>query len=100
MFGIIAEAGLSADAKWLIGLLVGAIALMWKDFRSMHKEGVKELRETNKQLAEHSTQMTLVETHTKETKHAMQNLPCKAIKTVNEAGKTIKVEREFEAHGQ
>ena len=68
---------MSEDAKWIIGILVAAIVGIWKEFRRMHKEGIAELKETNAHLAEHSEKMVLMETHTKETKHAIQQLPCK-----------------------
>jgi len=82
---------MSEDAKWIIGILVAAIVGIWKEFRRMHREGIVELKETNAHLADHSIEIALIKTHTKETKHAIQQLPCKAIEEEEEEKKPVRV---------
>lgn len=96
------SAVLSADAKWIIGLMATAIVGLFvflklvfskvftlfgsvlvkeaEDFKTeiktMHNEGILELKAIKKQQNKMSTNLTLLETHTSESKHAIQNLPC------------------------
>lgn len=74
---IIAEAtSLSTDAKWFIGILLGAIGVLWREFRSMNKNNQDLLKASNEESKKLNKTLALMETHTKETKHALQNLPC------------------------
>lgn len=97
---------LSADAKWIIGMMGAAIVALFvfmkvvlakvftlfenilvkevEDFKyeikTMHNEGIRELKDIKKHQNNISTNMELTKTHSKEAKHAIQNLPCNPIK--------------------
>lgn len=99
---LLAQTALSADAKYIIGMMATAIVAMFvflkivlgkvftlfsdllgkniesfkEEMNRMHGEGIKELKEIKKTQNSMNTKLTLTETHSKEAKHAVQNLPC------------------------
>ena len=116
MLDLLAQVQMSADVKWILGLMAAAVAGMFyfmkkvlsevgkhilkevddfkKDIRIMHSEGVGELKEIKGHNKDISERMVLVELHNKETKHAIQNLPCNPAEAPAKSKTPVKKEKE------